>query len=154
MVLCLVTAHKSDPEYPVAMLSGPLARRQAGRYVVVGLTGYAVQVTSFTALVHVAGLDYRLAGLFAGLLALVNNFVLNRQWTFQAKQGQIGRQVVSYAIISAVFFAAQLAVLHVFVVAGTPDVPAEAVSILAVVPANFFAQRRYSFGQDRTVDDS
>ncbi len=135
--------------YGVPMLYDPVARRQAGRYVAVGLSGYAVQVSSFAALVHVVGLDYRLAGLLAGLLALVNNFVLNRQWTFQATQGHVGRQAVSYAIISAVFFAVQLGVLHVLVTAGVPDVPAEALSILAVVPANFLAQRRFSFGPGR-----
>ncbi len=100
-------------------------------------------------LVHIESLDYRLAGLLAGLLALVNNFLLNRQWTFRAVHGHVGRQAASCAIISAVFFAAQLTILHVLVTVGVPDVPAEALSILAVVPGNFLAQRRYSFGPAR-----
>lgn len=121
------------------------ARRQMIRYVAVGLSGYAVQVGSFTAIAHLAGLDYRLAGLLAGLLALVSNFVLHRHWTFQATHGHVGHQVTYYAAISAVLFAAQLAILHLLVTMDLPDVPAEAASILAVVPVNFFAQRRFSF---------
>jgi len=128
------------------MVHRALAGRQAGRYVLVGLSGYAVQVASFAALVHVAGLRYTPAALLAGVLALINNFALNRQWTFQAVEGHLGRQALAYAIISAVFFAVQLALLRVLVTSGAPDVPAEGVSILAVVPANFFAQRRFSFG--------
>jgi putative flippase GtrA len=125
------------------------ARRQVGRYIAVGLSGYAVQVGSFTAFVHVAGLDYRVAGLLAGLLALVSNFVLHRHWTFEATQGHVGRQVTYYSMISAVLFAAQLAILHLLVTMDLPDVPAEAASILAVVPVNFLAQRRYSFAAAR-----
>ncbi|MGI8729229.1 MAG: GtrA family protein [Solirubrobacteraceae bacterium] len=133
----------------MAMLYDPIARRQAGRYVVVGLSGYALQVASFAALVHYAGLHYPLAGLLAGLLALASNFVLHRQWTLGAVDGAVGRQATSYAIISAVLFATQLAILATLVTAGMPHVPAEAISILAVVPANFLAQRRYSFGSAR-----
>lgn len=131
------------------MLGGSIDRRQAGRYVAVGLGGYAVQVSSFALLVHVAGLDYKLAAVLAGLLALVNNFVLNRAWTFEATHGHVGRQAASYALISAIFFATQLVVLHLLVTAGVADVPAEALSIVAVVPANFFAQRRFSFAPAR-----
>lgn len=130
----------------MATLYDPIARRQAGRYVAVGLSGYALQVASFAALVHYLDLHYPLAGLIAGLFALVSNFVLHRHWTFGAVDGAIGRQATSYAMISGVLFAAQLAILALLVTAGMPHVPAEALSILAVVPVNFLAQRRYSFG--------
>jgi len=130
----------------LAMLSGSVERRQAGRYVAVGLSGYLVQVASFALLLHGLDLDFRIAGLLAGLLALVNNFVLHRHWTFQATHGRVGRQVTSYAIISGVLFAVQLAILHALVTgADMPKVAAEALSILAVVPVNFVAQRRFSF---------
>ena len=142
-MLAVQGAGATDSVYGV--LSEPIARRQAGRYVAVGLLGYAVQVSSFALMVAVAGVGYGLAGLLAGLLALVNNFVLHRHWTFEATEGHLGRQATSYSVISAVFFATQLAILHVLVQAGMPEVPAEAASILAVVPANFLAQRSISF---------
>jgi putative flippase GtrA len=125
------------------------ARGQVGRYIAVGLSGYAVQVGSFALFVHVLGADYRIAGLLAGLLALASNFVLHRQWTFKATHGRVGRQVGYYAIISAVLFAIQLTILGLLVAVHAPKVPAEALSILAVVPVNFFAQRRYSFAAER-----
>lgn len=120
-------------------------RRQLGRYVVVGLTGFAVQLGSFTLLVHAAGLPYGAAGFIAGCLALVNNFVLNRHWTFEAGSGRLSHQATSYAILSAAMFGVQLAVLFAMVTIGLPKVPAEVVSIATVVPINFVAQRRFSF---------
>ena len=128
------------------MLNEPVARRQAVRYIAVGISGYALQISTFAALVHIVGVAYGIAGMLAGMLALVNNFVLNRRWTFQAVAGHIGRQALSYAIVSAVFFTSQLAILHVLITLDVPDVSAEALSVLAVAPGNFFAQRRFSFG--------
>jgi putative flippase GtrA len=119
--------------------------RQLGRYVVVGVIGYAVQVGSFALLVHVAGVPYVASAIAAGLLALLNNFVLNRHWTFEVGHDPVARQAWTYAVISALFFAAQIGILHVLVVAGVPKVLAEAMSVVAVVPLNFLAQRRFAF---------
>jgi putative flippase GtrA len=127
------------------MLSEPGLRREASRYVLVGVLGYAIQLGSFALLVHALGVAYVLAALIAGLLALVNNFVLNRHWTFGVGHGAVVRQATSYSAISAVFFAAQIAILHLLVVLGVPKILAEALSVFAIVPANFLAQRRLAF---------
>lgn len=111
----------------------------------VGVLGYTVQIASFGLLVHGLGVSYVVAAVIAGGLALLNNFVLNRHWTFEAAHGQLGRQARAYLLISAFFFAAQVAVLHLLVVAGMPKVPAEALSVLVIVPGNFVAQRRFAF---------
>jgi putative flippase GtrA len=79
-------------------------------------------------------------------VALVHNFLWSRYWTFGARAGAMGRQAASFSVISAVLFAAQLGVLKLLLVAGAPDVIAEAVSVIAVVPVNFIAQRRFTFG--------
>jgi putative flippase GtrA len=126
------------------MLHDTRLRRELGRYVVVGVLGYAVQLGSFALLVAL-GVGYLLAALVAGGLALLNNFLLNRHWTFEVAHGQVTRQARNYVLISAVFFAAQLAILHLLVVAGLPKIVAEALSVFAVVPANFLAQRRLAF---------
>ena len=128
------------------MIRDRAVRAQAVRYVLVGILGYAVQVGSFAVLRHGLGLPALLAGFFAGVLALVHNFLWSRYWTFRARAGAMGRQAASFSVISAVLFAAQLAVLKLLLVAGTPDVVAEAASVVAIVPVNFVAQRRFTFG--------
>jgi putative flippase GtrA len=104
------------------MLGGSSIRREAGRYVVVGVLGYGVQLGTFAVLVHALAVPYGIAAVIAGLLALVNNFLLNRHWTFEVAAGSVSRQATSYGVISAVFFAAQLAVLHALVLTGVPKV--------------------------------
>lgn len=127
------------------MIRDPLARRQAVRYILVGILGYAVQVGSFALLRHGLDMAGLLAGLLAGLVALVHNFLWNRYWTFEARADAVGRQAASFSMISAVLFAAQLGILQLLLVAGLPDVVAEAASVVIVVPVNFLAQRRFTF---------
>ncbi len=129
------------------MLHDPATRRQALRYVAVGVLGYGVQLASFALLFEGAGMGHLAAGIAAGVIAIVHNFVLHRHWTFEAGAGQLSRQARSYTIVSAVVFAGQIGVLHGLVLAGVGEVPAEALSVLAIVPVNFFAQRRFSFGR-------
>lgn len=118
---------------------------QLGRYVVVGLIGYAVQVGSFALLTYALGVRYVVAAAVAGALALVNNFLWNRHWTFGAAAGDVGGQAWRYTVISLVFFAAQIGVLHLLVLAGTFKILAQALSVIAVVPSNFLIQRRLAF---------
>jgi putative flippase GtrA len=120
-------------------------RLAAGRYVVVGVIGYGVQLGSFSLLVLALGVAHVPAAIVAGALALVSNFLLNRTWTFGAGGADLGRHVRMYVVVSAVFFAAQIAVLSLLVGLGVPKVPAEALSVIAIVPANFVAQRRVVF---------
>jgi putative flippase GtrA len=120
-------------------------RLAAGRYVVVGVIGYGVQLGSFSLRVLALGVAHIPAAIVAGALALVSNFLLNRTWTFGAGGADLGRHVRMYVVVSAVFFAAQIAVLSLLVGLGVPKVPAEALSVIAIVPANFVAQRRVVF---------
>lgn len=126
-------------------LSARAMRRQAARYIAVGILGYALQVGSFAVLVHEIGVPYVAAAVVAGLLALLNNFVLNRHWTFEATHGRVRAQATAYAVISAVFFGLQLALLTVLVGLGVPKVPSEALAVIAIVPGNFAAQRHFAF---------
>jgi putative flippase GtrA len=60
----------------------------------------------------------------------------------------MSRKAASFSVISAVLFAAQLGVLKLLLEVGVRDVIAEAASVVAIVPVNFLAQRRFSFGVD------
>jgi putative flippase GtrA len=128
-----------------AMLHDARLRREAVRYATVGALGFTLQLGSFALLVHVLGVPYVAAGAVAGALTLLNNFVLNRYWTFEVADGRVGRQARRFVGISLFFAAVQVAILHALVLLGCPKVLAETISALAVVPPNFFAQRRLTF---------
>src|ERR1700757_5461043 len=59
---------------------------QLVRFGAVGATGYIVNLAVFALCVHLVGIDYRVSAVIAWVVSVLNNFWLNRHWTFGAKQ--------------------------------------------------------------------
>ena len=119
---------------------------QLVRFGLVGLSGYVVNLAVFAALVHGAGVDYRLAATVAFLVAVANNFLWNRTWTFRARDGHAGFQAARFLVVSVAAFLLNLAVLHLLVEAGgLAEVPAQAIAIAAATPLNFLGNKLWSF---------
>ena len=116
------------------------------RFGAVGASGYVVNLVVFTLLVHAAGVDYIVAAVVAFVVALVNNFVWNRLWTFRAHDGHAGFQAARFVVVSLAAFAFNLAVLYTLVEgAGMAKVPAQALAIAAATPLNFIGNKLWSF---------
>lgn len=120
---------------------------QLVRFAIVGASGYVVNLAVFTLLVHGAGIDYKLAAVGAFAVALTNNFVWNRAWTFSdASGGHAGFQAARFCVVSLVAFGLNLVVLFVLVeAAGVDKVPAQAVAIAAATPLSFLGNKLWSF---------
>jgi len=116
------------------------------RFGAVGASGYVVNLVVFTLLVHAAGVDYIVAAVVAFVVALVNNFVWNRLWTFRAHDGHTGFQAARFVVVSLAAFAFNLAVLYALVEgAGMAKVPSQALAIAAATPMNFIGNKLWSF---------
>jgi putative flippase GtrA len=119
---------------------------QLVRFGIVGGAGFVVNLVVFTLLVHAAGVDYRLANVVAWLVAVVNNFVLNRHWTFDAGAGRAHAQAVRFFIVSLVAEIFSLLLVTLFVEsAGVAKVPAQAIAVAASMPLNFLGNKLWSF---------
>jgi putative flippase GtrA len=119
---------------------------QLVRFGVVGASGYAVNLVVFSLLVHGAGVDYRLAAVGAFVVALSNNFVWNRLWTFAGADGHVAFQAVRFCVVSLAAFGFNLVVLYALVEgAGVSEVPAQACAIAAATPLNFIGNKLWSF---------
>jgi putative flippase GtrA len=76
----------------------------------------------------------------------MNNFWWNRHWTFRARGGHAGFQAARFFTVSIVAFLVAAAVLELLVsVVGLPEVPAQAISIVAATPLNFIGNKMWSF---------
>lgn len=129
-----------------AGLRKPANWLQLVRFGVVGASGYVVNLVVFALLVHAAGIDYRLAAAGAFLVALSNNFIWNRLWTFRASGGHAGFQAARFCVVSLVAFGVNLVVLYALVEAiGVSEVPAQALAIAAATPLNFIGNKLWSF---------
>ncbi len=116
------------------------------RFALVGGSGYVVNLAVFTVLVQAASAGHRSAAIGAWLVAVANNFLWNRRWTFRARDGHAGSQAVRFLTVSVVALAFNLAVLELLVVvAEAPEVPAQALAIVAAMPLSFLGNKLWTF---------
>jgi putative flippase GtrA len=119
---------------------------QLVRFGLVGGVGFVVNVAVYALFVHAVGLDYRAASVVAWLVAVINNFVLNRSWTFDAREGRAHFQAIRFLFVSLVAEAFSLLLLTLLVEgAGFAKVPAQALAVAASMPLNFLGNKLWSF---------
>ena len=119
---------------------------QLVRFALVGASGYAVNLAVFTALVHAAHLGYLSAATGAFLVAVSNNFLWNRLWTFKAHRGPAHHQAARFLAVSLLGFAFNLVVLSLLVAVGElPEVPAQALAIALATPLTFLGNKLWTF---------
>jgi putative flippase GtrA len=119
---------------------------QLGRFLVVGASGFAINIVLYAILIHGVQLGYILAAVISNLVALVNNFLLHRHWTFAARDAEATHQAVRFVLVCAVGFAINLVVLRLGVeVVGIPKLPAEAIAAVTAAPVTFLLNRQWAF---------
>jgi putative flippase GtrA len=119
---------------------------QLVRFGLVGAVGFVVNLAVYALFVHSIGVDYRVAAVAAWMVAVLNNFVLNRHWTFDARDGQVHFQALRFVVVSLVAFGCSLLLLTVLVEsAGLAKVPAQAIAVAASTPLNFLGNKLWSF---------
>jgi len=127
-------------------LKRPANWLQLVRFGLVGGVGFVVNLLVYTLFVHGVGVDYRAANVAAWLVAVVNNFILNRHWTFDAKDGRARSQAIRFLLVSLLAEAFSLLMLTLLVEgAGLAKIPAQALAVLASMPLNFLGNKLWSF---------
>src|SRR5271166_4646079 len=107
---------------------------QLVRFGLVGGVGFVVNLVVYAICVHSIGLDYRLAAVLAWLVAVINNFVLNRHWTFDAGEGRASFQAARFLVVSLAALVFSLLLLTLFVeVAGLAKLPAQALAVIGAM---------------------
>ena len=116
------------------------------RFCAVGASGYVINLVTYTVCLHAFGLHYLAAGTVAFVVAVTNNFVWNRHWTFAAHDGHAGFQAARFFVVSVLAFLFSLLMLEALV-GGLhwPKVLAQAVAIVTATPLNFVGNKLWSF---------
>ena len=117
---------------------------QLAKFCVVGGIGYVINLAVYTALLH-AGLHYLLAATCSFLVAVTNNYFLNRHWTFHDRRGHVGVQGAKFLVVSAGSLGANLLVLHILISLGAGKLVGQAIAVILVTPLNFIGNRLWSF---------
>jgi putative flippase GtrA len=117
---------------------------QLAKFCTVGASGYVVNLAVYATLLSV-GVNYLVAAVCSFLIAVTNNYLWNRVWTFRHQRGHLVFQGFRFLLVSTIALGANLAFLSILVALGLPKLPAQAIAIVLVTPWNFVANKLWSF---------
>ncbi len=122
---------------------------QLFHFAVVGGSGYVVNLIVFSLLTELTGLNHLLAAIGAFIVAVTNNFLLNRHWTFRRQgsaESHAGFQAARFFTVSLVGLGVNLAVLELLVSsAGLAELPSQAIAVAVAMPVNFIGNKLWTF---------
>jgi len=121
---------------------------QLAKFCTIGASGYVVNLAVYATLLAF-DVHYLLAAVCSFLVAVTNNYVWNRVWTFRRQRGHLVFQGFRFLLVSTIALAANLVFLSVLVAFGVPKLPAQAIAIALVTPWNFVANKLWSFRRRR-----
>ena len=151
----------SDASTETRPTAGDVARRvgrgtrkpenwaQLVRFGLVGGSGYVINLIAFAILAQGADLHHIPAAIGAFLVAVTNNFVWNRMWTFRAAAPgrHPAHQGMRFLIVSVVGLGVNLAVLEALV-SGVElgELRSQAIAVAVAMPVNFIGNKLWTFG--------
>jgi len=120
---------------------------QVVKFLIVGAAGFMVNLGIYAALVAVHA-PYALSAAASYLVSNSGMFLGNRFWTFARRGPGLRREYLRYLTVGLLVLATNVALL-VLLVETTPlgEIAAQAISLLAVTPVAFLANKRWTFGR-------
>jgi dolichol-phosphate mannosyltransferase len=113
-----------------------------GRYVLIGGTGLAIDLGLFVLLLTI-GVNPILANVVSAFLAITNNYLLNTRLNFMQSTGVLrGLRFFSVGLLGLVL---TTVFLHFLMVAGMLPVAAKVVVLSAVLVAQYFGNKNWTF---------
>lgn len=131
----------------VAMASALRARdnwTQLAKFCAVGAIGYGINYAVYNTLLD-AGVHYLLAATCSFLVAVTNNYLWNRHWTFRDRRRGVAAQGLRFFVVSLACLGGNLLVLQVLISLGSGKHIGQAIAIAAVTPLNFVGNKLWSF---------
>jgi dolichol-phosphate mannosyltransferase len=124
----------------------PASWLQLLKFGIVGGSGYLINLAVFALLAGGLGLHHLLAAIGAFCVALANNFLWNRHWTFDAGHGHPGFQAARFFAVSVAALLINLVVLEALVSgASMGDLTAQAIAVAVAMPFNFLGNKLWTF---------
>lgn len=140
-----------SPANELAYRISAAARRPASwlqllKFGLVGCSGYLINLAVFALLVEAAGMHHLAAALAAFCVALANNFLWHRHWTFASGDGHAGFQAARFLAVSVSALAVNLLVLEALVSnTSMGDLGAQAIAVAVATPFSFLGNKLWTF---------
>jgi putative flippase GtrA len=140
-----------SPATEIAYRIGAAARHPANwvqllKFGLVGGSGYLVNLAVFALLAGSFGLHHLTAAIGAFAVAVTNNFLWNRHWTFGPGDGPMHFQAARFFTVSLASLGLNLAVLQLLLAySSLGELPAQAIAVAVAMPFNFVGNRLWTF---------
>jgi putative flippase GtrA len=140
-----------SPDTQLAYRIGAAARRpdswiQLAKFGLVGGSGYLINLAVFALLAGGLGVHHIAAAIGAFCVAVTNNFVLNRYWTFGPGEGPAHFQAARFFLVSLASLGLNIAVLELLISNDlTGELVAQAIAVAVAMPFNFLGNKLWTF---------
>jgi putative flippase GtrA len=145
-------SHTSVLDAPPSLTLWAAIRRpeqwwQLVQFGLVGSSGFVVNFAIYAICLKVFGLHYLASACIAFCVAVANNFLLNRVWTFREEKDarHAAEQGVRFLIVSASALVPNLLILHLFVQAGQGKILGQVLAVCIVTPISFIGNKLWTF---------
>jgi dolichol-phosphate mannosyltransferase len=119
---------------------------QLFKFGLVGGSGYLINLAVFAVLAGNLGIHHMIAAVGAFAVAVTNNFLWNRYWTFGPGDGPAGFQAARFFAVSLASLALNLVVLEALVASGSVgELAAQAIAVAVAMPFNFLGNKLWTF---------
>ncbi len=123
-------------------------KKQFVRYVFFGAVAAAAELSSFWAMVNLAGIDYWIGAPVSFVIAISLNYFFQRRFTFKNKYQKKHKQIAVFAAVSVVGllinWGATIAYVEIFF---APPLLAKAGAILTAFVYNYTMNKKLTFGK-------
>jgi putative flippase GtrA len=130
---------------------GAAARQSANwvqllKFGLVGGSGYLINLAVFAVLAGSLGIHHTIAAIGAFGVAVTNNFLWNRYWTFGPGDGPAHFQAARFFAVSLASLGLNLALLELLVSShSVGELTAQAIAVAVAMPFNFLGNKLWTF---------
>ncbi len=102
-------------------------KAQVGKFAVVGVINTLIDYVilnllvffGFTTALMVLGQEFLVANIISVFIAMINSFVLNKQWTFRGESGNVYLQILKFFVVTVIgMFVIHQVIFNLFYVNG------------------------------------
>lgn len=155
----------------MTILNNSLERKRFIRFALVGISGAVVDFGVFNLLASLLGVVPAVAQAISFTLAVINNFIWNRLWTYpETRENSAVKQLIQFALVNVIGLGIRTVLFsliekHLIALAArlvpnflTPTIIGHnltlAFVILVVMLWNYFANRYWTFKDVPTVEET
>jgi dolichol-phosphate mannosyltransferase len=116
------------------------------KFGVVGGSGYLINLGVFAFLSGNLGVYHAVAAIGAFCVAVTNNFLWNRYWTFGPGEGLAHLQAARFLAVSVASLVVNLIVLELLITSTSmSELAAQAIAVAVAIPFNFLGNKLWTF---------